>query len=96
LGGISDSLHGHSREGIWEHCADKEAAELNRLEDIDALLSNSCDESTEEGKTDKASRSNGESFSDGGGGVSGGIEGVSAVSDVTWESTHFGDTSGVI
>jgi hypothetical protein len=54
---------------------------LDGLEDIDGGSLNTGDEGTEEGKTDEASGTNGETFADGGSGVTSGIEGVSSVSD---------------
>jgi hypothetical protein len=69
---------------------------LNWSEDVDTGTSSSGNESTEEGKTDKASRSNGESLSDGGSGVTSGIKGISLVSNFTWESTHLSNTTGIV
>ena len=37
LSGITDSLHGHSGEPVWEHSTDEEASEGEGLEDVDLV-----------------------------------------------------------
>jgi len=69
---------------------------LNWLEDINCFLFNSSDESTEKSKTNKASRSDSETFSNSSSGVTSGIKGISQISDGGWKSTHFSNTSSII
>lgn len=94
--GISDSLHGEGGEEIWEHGTDKESGELGWLEDINGSITDSGNESTEESESDEASRSNSETFTDSGGGVSCGIKSISKISDFSWESRHFSASSGIV
>ena len=96
ISGISDSLHGEGSEEVWEHSTDEETGELGWLEDIDGGITNSGNESTEEGKTDEASGTDSETFTDGGGGVTSGIEGISEISDFSWKSRHFSDSTGIV
>jgi len=96
IGGISDSLHGEGGEEVWEHSTDKETGELGWLEDINGGITDSGNESTEEGKTDEAGRSDSETFTDSGGGVSCGIKGISKISDLSWESGHLSASSGIV
>jgi len=96
ISGITDSSHGEGSEPVWEHSTDKESSELGWLKDIDGGITDSGNESTEEGKTDEASGSDSETFTDSGGGVSCGIEGISEISDFGWESGHFSDSSGIV
>ena len=91
LGGITDGLHGHSGEPVREHSAEEETSESEGLEDVDLEgLSgvgvvklgegggDASDESTEEGKSDEAGRSDSETLSDGSGGVTSGIKVISS------------------
>jgi len=96
IGSISDGLHGEGSEEVWEHSTDKETGELGWLKDINGSITDSGNESTEKSKTDEASGSDSETFTDSGGGVTSGIEGISKISDLSWESRHFSDSSGVV
>jgi len=96
IGGISDGLHGEGSEEVWEHGTDKETSELGWLEDINGGITDSGNESTEKSKTDEASGSDSETFTDSGGGVSCGIKGISKISDLSWESGHFSASSGIV
>jgi len=96
LSSISDSLHGHGRESIWEHGTDEESADLNWLKDIDGFLFNSSDESTKKSKTNEASRSNSETFTNGSSGITSGVKGISLISNGGWKSTHLSNSSGII
>lgn len=96
VGGVTDGLHGEGRESVWEHSTDQETGELGWTEDVDGAVTDSGDESTEEGETDEASRSDGETLTNSGGSVTGGIEGISLLSNGGWESRHLSNTTGVI
>jgi len=96
ISGISDGLHGEGSEEVWEHSTDKETGELSWLEDINGGITNSGNESTEKSKTDEASRSDSETFTDSGGSVTSGIEGISKISDLIWESRHDSASTSVI
>jgi hypothetical protein len=93
---ISDGSHGEGSEEVWEHSTDEESSELSWLKDINGSISNSGNESTEKSKTDEASRSDSETFTDSGGSVSCGIKSISQVSDFRWESAHFSASSGIV
>jgi len=101
LSGISDGTHGEGREPVREHRSEKESSEGVGVEDVngDGLvegLSNTGDEGSEKSESDKGSGSNGETFTDSGGGVTSGIELISGFSNVFLEVGHLGDTSGII
>jgi hypothetical protein len=96
ISGISDGLHGEGSEEVWEHSTDKETSELGWLKDIDGSISNTGNEGTEKSETDEASRSNSETFTDGGSGVTSGIKSISKISDLGWESRHLSASSSVI
>ena len=66
------------------------------MEDVDGGSLNTGNEGTEKGKTDEASGTNGETFTNGGGGVTSGIKSVSSVSNGGWAFAHFGDTTSVV
>jgi len=101
LSSITDGTHGEGGEPVREHRSEKEAGEGVGVEDVnldlDSVgLSDSGDEGTEEGEGDKGGGSNGETFTDSGGGVTSGIELVSHLSDLFLEVGHLSNTSGVI
>jgi hypothetical protein len=96
VGGISDGSHGEGSEEVWEHSTDEESSELGWLEDINGSITDSGNESTEKSKSDEAGRSDSETFTDSGGGVSSGIKGISHVSDFRWKSAHFSASSGIV
>jgi len=101
LSGITDGTHGEGGEPVREHRSEKESSEGIGVKDVnDDLfvegLSNTGDEGTEEGKGDKGSGSNGETFTDSGGGVTSGIELVSGFSNRFLEVGHLSNTSGII
>lgn len=56
----------------------------------------SGDEGTIKGQGHQGGGANGEPFADGGGGVSGSVQGVGSVSDVLSELAHFGDTTSIV
>ena len=94
--GLTDRLHGHGGEPVGKHSSDEETSELEGLEDIDRGLVGGGDEGTEKSERDESGGTDGESLSNSGGGVTGGIESVSALTDVVSHTSHLGDTSGVI
>ena len=108
LGGITDGLHGHGGEPVWEHGADEETSEGEWLEDVHvegfvaiSTLSSDGDssagnEGTEEGQSDEAGRADGETLADSSGGVSSGIEIVSGLADARVEVGHLSDSTGVV
>lgn len=96
VGGVTDSLHGEGREEVWEHGTDKESSELGWLEDINGVVTDSSDEGTEESKSDETGRSDSETLTDSGGGVTSGIKSISDISDLGWESRHLSNSSGIV
>jgi hypothetical protein len=96
VSGITDGFHGKSSEEVWVTSTDEETGELNWLKDINGSITDSGNESTEKSETDEAGGTNGETFSDSGGSVTSGIKGVSEISDFSWESRHFSNTTSVI
>jgi hypothetical protein len=96
VSGISDGSHGEGSEEIWEHSTDEESSELGWLEDINGSITDSGNESTEKSKSDEAGRSDSETFTDSGGGVSCGIKSISHVSDFGRKSAHFSASSGIV
>jgi hypothetical protein len=96
LSGLADGDHGHGGEPVREHSTDEQTRELDGLEDVDGSLLNTGDESTEESETNKAGRANGETLANSGSGVTGGIEGISSVSDNLGEGGHLSETTGVV
>jgi len=96
LSSVTDSDHSHGAEGIGEHGTNKEARELDGLEDIDGSSLNTGDESTEEGKTDEASGTNGETFANSGSGVTSGIKSISSISDRSRAFAHLSNTTGIV
>jgi hypothetical protein len=69
---------------------------LDGLENIDGSSLNTGNESTEESKTDEASRTNGETLANGGSGVTSGIKSVSSISDGSRAFAHFSNTTSVV
>jgi len=98
VGGETDGLHGHGGEPVGDHGTDEKEREDNRVEERDLVggASGTVDVGTEEGKTNEASRSDGETLADGGSGVTSGVEGVSDVADFGGKLGHLGDTTGVV
>mmetsp|Transcript_5154 Transcript_5154/g.15486 ORF Transcript_5154/g.15486 Transcript_5154/m.15486 type:complete len:710 (+) Transcript_5154:1915-4044(+) len=97
-GSPSDTLHGHGTEPVWKHSSDQESRE-------DLLVKNGSTGKvnistghvrSEEGQGHEGGRANGETLSDGGGGVSGGVKSISSLTDLLSHLGHLGDTSGVI
>jgi len=101
LSGISDGTHGEGREPVREHGSEKETSKGIGVEDVNGDgfvegLTNTGNEGSEKSESDKGSGSNGETFTDSGGGVTCGIELVSHFSNIFFEVGHLGNTSGVI
>jgi hypothetical protein len=93
LGGISNSTHSKGREPVWKHSSDKETSKCVWFKNVNTVNScsffwsclvfcDSCDVCTEESKSDKACRSNSETFSDGGCSVSCSIQFISTFADI--------------
>lgn len=103
VGGSSDGFHTHGREPIREHRSDQKSEEDKGVNDVDfgdserlVRVGRSGNESSIKSDGNKTSRSDGESFSDSGSGVSGGIKGISSFSGLFSHFAHFGDSSSVI
>jgi len=101
LSGITDGTHGEGREPVREHGTEKESSKGIGVKDINGNLkalglTNAGNESTEESEGDKSSGSNGETFTDSGGSVTGGIEFVSELSNFFLEVGHLSNTSSVV
>ena len=114
LSSITDSLHGHGGEPVWEHGTNEETSESERLKDVDLVsigslcglifnvvhlsdaVGDTSDEGTEEGKSDKASGANGETFADSGGGVASSVKIVGVFTDLLVEVGHLSDATSVV
>jgi len=110
--GLTDRFHGHGGEGVGEHGADNETGEDQRISNDNGLVTEgiaelafgtqvvlvhgSGDEGTEEGHTDKGGRSNGETFTDSGSGVTSRVESISLFSQEFTKGAHFSNTTGII
>jgi len=107
--GHTNGLHAVSSEPVWKHGAEEEEGEGDWAEhvnnDWDGAAGRTVDrrvsreaghETTEEGEGDESSGANGEALTDGGGGVTGGVESISLVADELWELSHLSETTGVI
>ena len=103
-GGLTDRLHGHGGKGKGDHTTDDEEGEGQRLEHVDTKreegiirrVTDAGDEGTEQSQRHKGGGSDGETLADGGGGVTGGIEGIGLLTDGGVELGHLGNTSGVV
>lgn len=93
LGSITNGAHGKGREPVWKHSSDKETSKCVWFKNVNTVNScslfwsclvfcDSCDVCTEESKSDKACRSNSETFSDGGCSVSCSIQFISTFADI--------------
>jgi len=109
LSGVTDSRHGKSGESVWEHSTDEETGESEGLKDVDgggvAMVSNSVrskvgldtgNVSTEEGKSDEGSGTNGETLTNSGGSVTSGIKGISSLADILMKVAHLSNTTSII
>mmetsp|Transcript_15491 Transcript_15491/g.42951 ORF Transcript_15491/g.42951 Transcript_15491/m.42951 type:complete len:818 (-) Transcript_15491:8-2461(-) len=103
-GSHTDGLHGESGKGEGNHSSDDQERKGDGFEHVDTIreqsvsgrASDASDKGSKQSQRNQGSRSNGESLSDGGGGVSGGIQGVGLFANTGVELGHFGDTSGVV
>lgn len=103
IGSGSDGFHTHGREPIRKHRSNQKSEEDKGVNDVDFSNSErllgvgrSGDESSIKSNGNETSRSDGESFSDSGGGVSSGVEGISSLSGLFSHFAHFSDSSSVI
>mmetsp|Transcript_79924 Transcript_79924/g.120121 ORF Transcript_79924/g.120121 Transcript_79924/m.120121 type:complete len:463 (+) Transcript_79924:126-1514(+) len=95
--GLTNGKHSEGSEKVGEHGTKEHAREHNGVTHVDQALDIGLGlESGEQGDSSKNSRSNGESLSGGGGGVSEGIKIVSDLTNALIKSSHLGNTSGVI
>ena len=85
--GITDSRHGQSGESVWEHSTDEETGEGKGLKDVNSggfgvrkVSLNTGNESTEKSKSDEAGRSDSETLTNGGSGVTSTIKSVKSFS----------------
>lgn len=82
----SDGLHGESGEPVRKHGTEKKSGEGKGVEDVngDNFSGDSCDtgdEGTEKSEGDEGGGADSETFSNGGGGVSCGIEVIGVFAD---------------
>ena len=103
LSSISDGAHSQGREPIWKHSSEEKTSKGVGLKDVDIedswvieCLRNASHKGTEESERNEAGRSNGESFSNGGGSVSSGIKLVCLVADFLSKIRHLGDSTSVV
>jgi hypothetical protein len=110
LSGITDSGHGKSREGVWEHSTDEETSEGEGLKDVDGggtlvnlvgvvegeVSLNTGNIGTEKSKSDESGGTNSETLTNGGGSVTSGIKSISSLADLFLEVAHLGNTTSVI
>merc|ERR1711966_321531 len=90
--GGSDGFHAEGREPVRKHGSEEESAENEGVDDVNV----SGEESSIEGEGNETGRSDGESFSDGGGGVSSSVEGIGSLSGLFSHFAHFSDSSSVV
>jgi hypothetical protein len=97
---LADRLHRERREGVREHGADEQAAELERLENVDGEGrvhgANARDVGAKERERDERGRADREALADRGGGVAGGVERVGALAHFRRLVRHLGETAGVV
>ena len=96
VGGLTDGLHGHGGESVGHHRTVKETREDPRVEDVDDGDLGADGVGTEEGEGHKGGRADGETLTDGGGGVTGGVKGISAAANLGAELGHLGDATSVV
>lgn len=96
IGSVSDSLHGHGREGIGEHGADEEAGELDGREHVQRWEVGTGAEGSEESERHEAGRADGETLADGGSGITSGVKLISGLSDRGVQLGHLSNTTGVV
>lgn len=96
VGGLTDRLHGHGGEPVGKHGTDDQTGEGHGGQNVDGVNVSTSDEGSEQGEGDQGSRADGETLTDGSGGVTGGIESVSLHTDGGRESAHLSNTSSVI
>lgn len=102
-GGFSHRFDAEGGEGVWQHGSDEKSSEDQRVDDVDVAYwvqvlsgTGSGEESAEERQTHERSAADGETFSDSGGCVSSGVQGVGSGSDGWVHLAHFSETSGVV
>jgi len=102
-GGFSDGFHTEGSEPIRKHGSEQESGENKGVDNIDISdgegkcgVGGSSKISSIKGEGDEGGGSNSESFSNGGGGVSSGVKGVSSSSGLFSHVAHFSDSSGVV
>jgi len=96
VGGFADGFHGHGREGVGHHRTVEQTREHPRVEDVDLRNFSADAIGTEEGEGHEGSGSNGETLTDGGGGVSGGIQSISAATHFRSKLGHLGNATSVV
>ena len=96
LSGAADGEHGKRAEPEGKDATDEETDDDERIHGVDGFKAHDLGISDEERKGSEGSRTNGEAFADGSGGVTDAVEFVCAVTDFFVESGHFGDTAGVV
>merc|ERR1711935_277199 len=76
VGGLSDRLHGHGSKPVGDHSSNEQEGEHDggQKGHLVSGKTGALHEGAEQGKTNEASRTNGEAFADGSGGVTGGIQ----------------------
>mmetsp|Transcript_68411 Transcript_68411/g.147627 ORF Transcript_68411/g.147627 Transcript_68411/m.147627 type:complete len:684 (-) Transcript_68411:348-2399(-) len=103
---LSHRLHGHGREPVGKHGADQEEGEGQGVKDlhadggifvgVDLGLANTDNESSIQGERHESGRTDGESLTDSGSGVSGSVKGIGLVADLLRELGHLGDSTGIV
>ena len=96
VGSAAHSLHGQCREEEGQHTAEEQTGNDFGVENVDGAETNGLSVSGEQGKSGKSGGTDGETFTDGGGGVTHGVESVGDFTDMGIQFAHFGDTAGVV
>jgi len=95
-GGDTDGFHGHGGEPVGEHSTNEDARKNTVIKDVDDANVDTSDEGTIEGESDEGGRTNGETLTDGSGGVTSSIESISDFTNFISHRSHFGETTSVV
>mmetsp|Transcript_25204 Transcript_25204/g.65429 ORF Transcript_25204/g.65429 Transcript_25204/m.65429 type:complete len:379 (+) Transcript_25204:434-1570(+) len=95
---LAHALHGHGGEPVWQHGADQQAEEDVSIQDGGILESDTStgDIGAKQGKRHQSGGTDGKALPDGGGGVAGAVQGVSALADVLAKAGHLSNATGIV
>ena len=93
---LLDGKHGQGGKQERKHGSNQDTRHDNGFRDIGRFDTSLVSDSRQEGKRSKDGRSNSETLSSGGGGVTKSIKGIGGSTDTFVEFSHFGNTSGIV